>query len=176
MTPPHLRTSKLVERIEDLHRLAVTPAYICSEAAKLWLVLAKDINPAQSPTPYHVGRACDITIGEVDVQLKPETVTYDREEGKTKRIRGATGYIVYKILTPRITPTIDKLLALTTKLGIGKKQKHRIRRNRSKTKTTKGSIETPHKPNIYTLPSDTPFINLYANSIQLKLLFPTREI
>jgi hypothetical protein len=79
MTLPHLRASKLVERIEDLHRLAVTPAYICSEAAKLWLVLAKDINPAQSPTPYHVGRACDITIGEVEVQLKPETVAYDRE-------------------------------------------------------------------------------------------------
>jgi hypothetical protein len=120
MTPPHLRTSKLIERIEDLHRLAITPAYICNEATKLWLALAKDINPAQSPTPYHLGRACDITIGEVDVQLKPETVTYDREEGKTKRIRGVTGHILYKILTPRITPTIDKILALTTKLGIGK--------------------------------------------------------
>jgi hypothetical protein len=120
MTPPHLRTSKLIERIEDLHRLAVTPAYICNEATKLWLALAKDINPAQSPTPYHLGRACDITIGEVDIQLKPETVTYDREGGKTKRIRGVTGHILYKILTPRITPTIDKILALTTKLGIGR--------------------------------------------------------
>ena len=120
MTPPHLRTSKLIERIEDLHRLAVTPAYICNEATKLWLALAKDINPAQSPTPYHLGRACDITIGEVDIQIKPETVTYDREGGKTKRIRGVTGHILYKILTPRITTTIDKILALTTKLGIGR--------------------------------------------------------
>jgi len=120
MTPPHLRPSKLVERIEDLHRLAVTPAYICSAATTLWLALAKDINPAQSPTPYHVGRACDITIGEVDVQIKPETVTYDREEGRTKRVREVTGYIVYKILTPRITQTLDKILALATRLGIGR--------------------------------------------------------
>jgi hypothetical protein len=120
MTPPHLRPSKLVRRLEDLYRLTITPAYICSAATTLWLALVKDINPAQSPTPYHVGRACDITIGEVDVQLKPETVTYDREEGRTKRVRGVTGYIVYKILTPRITQTLDKILAPATRLGIGK--------------------------------------------------------
>ena len=120
MTPSHLRPSKLVEKIEDLYRLTITPAYLCSAATTLWLALAKDINPVQSPTPYHVGRACDITIGEVDIQIKPETVTYDREGEKTKRVRGATGYIVYKILTPRITQVIDKLLALTTKLGIGR--------------------------------------------------------
>jgi CRISPR/Cas system endoribonuclease Cas6 (RAMP superfamily) len=37
-----------------------------------------------------------------------------------KRVGGVTGYIVYKMLTPRITQVIDKILALTTKLGIGR--------------------------------------------------------
>ena len=120
MTPPNLRVSKLVRSLEDLYRLTITPAYICSDAARLWLALVKDVNPAQSPTPYYVGRACDITIGEVDAQLKPETVIYGEEDEKIRKIRGVTGYITLKILTPRITQTVDKLLALTTKLGLGK--------------------------------------------------------
>jgi hypothetical protein len=152
MTPPHLRASKLVERIEDLHRLAVTPAYLCSAATTLWLALAKDINPAQSPTPYHLGRACDITIGEVDVQLKPETVTYDREGEDEEGKRSNRTHTIQNTNTKN-NPNNRQNTSTSNKTRNRKKQKHRIRRNRGETKTTKGSLKTPHEPKlIYVTP------------------------
>jgi len=119
MTPPNLKASKLVRSLENLYKLTVTQAYICSEATRLRLALVKDVNPAQSPTPYYVVRVATQQWG-VDAQLKLETIIYGEEDGKIRKIRGVTGYITLKILTPRATRTVDKLLALTTKLGLGK--------------------------------------------------------
>ena len=142
MTPPALKGSKLVKNIEKLYRLTITPAYICSEAARLWLALVKDVNPAQSPTPYYLGRICDITIGEVDVQLKPTTTIYGKDEkGNTLKVRGITGHIVYKILTPRLILTVDKLLALTTKLGLGKSRSIGFGEVETKSQGTQGKLK-----------------------------------
>jgi hypothetical protein len=119
MTPPNLKASKLVRSLENLYKLTVTQAYICSEATRLRLALVKDVNPAQSPTPYYVVRVATQQWG-VDAQLKLETIIYGEEDGKIRKIRGVAGYITLKTLTPRTTRTVDKLLALTTKLGLGK--------------------------------------------------------
>ena len=138
MTPPNLKASKLVRSLENLYKLTVTQAYICSEATRLRLALVKDVNPAQSPTPYYVVRVATQQWG-VDAQLKPETVIYGEEDEKIRRIRGVTGYITLKTLTPRITRTADKLLA--TKLGLGKSRSIGFGEVEIKSQGTQGKLK-----------------------------------
>jgi len=77
----------------------------------------------------------------VDAQLKLETIIYGGEDGKIRRIRGVVGYITLKTLTPRITQTVDKLLALTTKLGLGKSRSIGFGEVETKPQGTQGKLK-----------------------------------
>ena len=138
MTPPNLKASKLVRSLENLYKLTVTQAYICSEATRLQLALKRH-KPSTKPNTILRSESRDITIGEVDAQLKPETVIYGGEDEKIRRIRGVTGYITLKTLTPRITRTADKLLA--TKLGLGKSRSIGFGEVEIKSQGTQGKLK-----------------------------------
>jgi hypothetical protein len=121
MTPPPLTSSKLVSSIKPGYRLLPTPSYIMAAACREWLGLVKGERVEGHIAPYVVGRLADIAFYEVDINIRPTTTVYGRDErDRLQLVRGVTGYIAYTITTRRLEKTANKLLALATRIGLGK--------------------------------------------------------
>ncbi len=121
MTPLSLRSNKLIRKTPNEYRLLPTPAYVASSAMRGWLGVVKGVNPDEYHAPYGIGRLADIFMPEMDYRLKPVTVVYGRDQyDRLRKIRGVMGYVVYTVRSKRLAATLDKLLALATRLGLGK--------------------------------------------------------
>jgi hypothetical protein len=121
MTPPPLSSSKLVSTIKPGYRLLPTPSYIMAAACREWLGLVKGERVEGHIAPYILGRLADITFYEVDLNIKPTTIIYGRDEtDKLQLVKGVTGYIAYTLTTKKLEKITNKLLALATRIGLGK--------------------------------------------------------
>lgn len=121
MTPPPLTVSKLISSIKSGYRLLPTPSYILSAACREWIGVVRGERVREHIAPYVLGRLADIAIYELDVNIKPVTVIYGRDDkGKLRLVRGPVGYIIYKLESKRLEKIVDKLLAFTTRIGLGK--------------------------------------------------------
>ena len=121
MTPPPLSTSKLVKSIKPGYRLLPTPSYIMSAACGEWLGLIRGVRVKDNIAPYVVGRLSDVAFYEVDLNIEPKTVVYGRDEkGNLRLVRGVIGYVAYTLTTPKLEKIANKLLALATRIGLGK--------------------------------------------------------
>ena len=121
MTPPPLTGSKLISSIKSGYRLLPTPSYILSAACREWLGIVKNEKVEGHIAPYVVGRISDIAVHEIDANIKPVTVVYGKnEKGKPRLVRGVIGYIAYKLESKKLEKVVDKLLAFTTRVGLGK--------------------------------------------------------
>ena len=122
MSPPPLIGRRILKS-RQAYRLLPTPAYIAAAATRLWLALVKGVTDlkAEAWIPYAVGRLSDILVAEIDYKIRPVTAIYGKDDnGKLRKPRGATGYIILEILKPRLAPILDKTLALAQHLGLGK--------------------------------------------------------
>ena len=121
MTPPPLRNSKALRRTPNEYRLLPTPGYIAASAMRVWLGIINDVDPDEYHAPYGIGRLADIFMPEIDYKIRPITILYGKDEsGKMRKIRGVIGRVTYILRSRKIALTLDKLLALALKLGIGK--------------------------------------------------------
>ena len=92
-------------------------------------------------------------VAEADYNIRPTTALYGRDEnGRPKKPRGVTGYVIYRILNPRIAPLLDKTLALASRLGLGRSRSIGFGEIQVKpTKTSPGQLtqeqhEQPNQP------------------------------
>ncbi|MCE4619153.1 MAG: CRISPR system precrRNA processing endoribonuclease RAMP protein Cas6 [Desulfurococcales archaeon] len=121
MTPPFPKIKTILDKTPNEYRLLPTPAYIAASAMRLWLAIVKGVDPDEYFTPYAIGRLADVLLPEINYRLKPVTVIYGRDEaGRLRKIRGVEGYVVYKINSRKLALTLDKLLGLASRLGLGK--------------------------------------------------------
>ena len=121
MTPPPLTGSRLITSIKGGYKLLPTPSYILSAACREWIGVVKGERVTEHIAPYVVGRLADIAIHEVDINIKPVTAVYGRDDkGNLRLVRGVVGYIAYKLESRRLEKTVDKLLAFATRIGLGK--------------------------------------------------------
>ncbi len=121
MTPPPLRANPIIRKTPNEYRLLPTPGYVAASAMRVWLGVVHGVNPDDYHAPYGVGRLADIFMPEVDYRLRPVTVVYGRDSlGRLKKIRGVVGYASYALRSRKIAVTLDKLLALATRIGLGK--------------------------------------------------------
>jgi len=121
MTPPPLSTSKLVASLKGGYRLLPTPSYLLAAACREWIGVVRGERVEEHIAPYVMGRLADITIYELDANTKPVTTVYGRDEkGNLRLARGPVGYVIYKLETKKLVKAVDKLLALATRIGLGK--------------------------------------------------------
>jgi len=121
MTPPPLSTSKLAASLKGGYRLLPTPSYVLAAACREWIGVVRGERVEGHIAPYVIGRLADITIYELDANTKPVTTVYGRDEkGNLRLARGPIGYVIYKLETKKLAKAVDKLLALATRIGLGK--------------------------------------------------------
>jgi len=121
MTPPFPKIKTILEKVPNEYRLLPTPAYIAASAMRLWLAIVKGVDPDEYFTPYAIGRLADVLLPEINYKLRPVTVIYGRDEaGRLRKIRGVEGYVTYKINSRKLAITLDRLLGLASRLGLGK--------------------------------------------------------
>ena len=121
MTLPSLRGNPIVRKTPNEYRLLPTPAYVAASAMRVWLGVVHGVNPDDYHAPYGVGRLADIFMPEVDYKLRPITVVYGRDNaGRLRKVRGVVGYASYTLRSRKIAVTLDKLLALAERIGLGK--------------------------------------------------------
>jgi len=121
MTPPPLSTSKLVASLKGGYRLLPTPSYVLAAACREWIGVVRGERVEEHIAPYVIGRLADITIYELDANTKPVTTVYGRDEkGNLRLARGPVGYVIYKLEAKKLAKAVDKLLALATRIGLGK--------------------------------------------------------
>ncbi len=124
MVPPPLKVRATT--LPSRHKLIPQPSFIFSYLLRLWNSLA----PPHAKIPdegagdwdaYSLGRLADATLVEVDYMLRPETVVIGRDsEGRLRKVRGFTGWVIYECLSRKLLPTYAKLLKLAEYLGIGR--------------------------------------------------------
>lgn len=124
MVPPPLKVRATT--LPSRHKLIPQPSFIFSYLLKLWNSLA----PPHARIPdegagdwdaYSLGRLADATLVEVDYRLRPETVVLGRdEEGRLRRVRGFTGWVIYECLSKKLLSIYAKLLKLAEYLGVGR--------------------------------------------------------
>ncbi len=122
MAPPSLGGRRIIKKTPERHKLFPSSSYIMASAARLWVALALGDDPRGSWIPYKIGRLADIMIVEVDHSVKPVTAVYGKTSDKEKLrlVRGITGWAVYEILNPRIKVFVDRMLALASRMGLGR--------------------------------------------------------
>ncbi|OWJ54488.1 CRISPR system precrRNA processing endoribonuclease RAMP protein Cas6 [Pyrodictium delaneyi] len=113
-------------RIPRLHRLLPSPGLVAAYAFRLWnralgpryAVYWRD---AWNHDAAMVARAAEVYMAEIDYQLHPETVVIGRgASGRLRLARGWRGWITYRVAGPRLARLLDRLLALTNTLGLGR--------------------------------------------------------
>lgn len=120
MCPP-----TLADKVRPMHRLIPQPSLIFSHLLRMWNTFAPPdlrIGKQSEWAPYLLGRQADITLVEVDYNVKPETVVVGRDsEGKLRKVRGFMGWIMYRSIAPRrLHETYSRLLALAQLVGVGR--------------------------------------------------------
>ncbi len=123
MMPP---TFKARRRVGNMYKLLPSASYIFAYLSKLWntnvdprLALPKP-GSDELWAPYKVGRVADLILAEVNFDLKPITIPYDKRNGDFRKIRGVIGWIHYKVLHSKPMTVLSKLLALAEYMGLGK--------------------------------------------------------
>ncbi len=123
MTPPSIRNTrvgKVIKKSKQAYRLFPTPGYILSQAMRQWLSIVHGIDPNNSWYPYSIGRLGDLLMVEVDYNVNPVTALYGRSSKGLILVRGFRGYTIYTILNRIITGAVDRLLAFSSIIGLGK--------------------------------------------------------
>jgi len=121
MTPPPLSTTKFAESLKGGYKLLPTPSYLLAAACREWIGVVRGEQVEGHPAPYVVGRLADIAIHELDANIKPVTAVYGRDrKGNLRLARGPVGHVVYKLEAKKLAKAVDKLLALATRIGLGK--------------------------------------------------------
>jgi len=153
MMPPPLRDKS--KSLPEMNKLIPQPSHIFSYLLKLWNALAPPNHriPNESPniwTAYKLGRLADVTLVEINYNIRPETVIIGRNtNGKLREARGFKGWVIYKSIAPKkLHETYAKLLALGEKLGIGRSRgiglgqikTENIEENPGKTRETQQNI------------------------------------
>ena len=113
-------------RIPKLHRLLPTPGLLAAYALRLWnRALGPDYTiywrDAWNYDAAMIARAAEIYMGELDYHVRPETVIIGKDRaGRLRLVRAWKGWITYRVASLRLTRLLDKLLALTSTLGLGR--------------------------------------------------------
>jgi len=124
MVPPPLRVKS--KRLPERHRLLPQPSFIFSYLLRFWNSIAEPSERIPGPAAgdweaYKLGRLADVTLVEVDYDLRPVTVVVGRDSrGRLRRVRGFTGWVIYECLSRKLLPIYSKLLGLANYLGIGR--------------------------------------------------------
>ncbi|BES81697.1 CRISPR system precrRNA processing endoribonuclease RAMP protein Cas6 [Pyrodictium abyssi] len=113
-------------RVPRLHRLLPAPGLVAAYALRLWnralgpghAVYWRD---AWNHDAALVARAAEVYMAELDYRVHPETVIIGRgATGRLRLARGWRGWITYRVAGPRLARLLDRLLALTNTLGLGR--------------------------------------------------------
>ncbi len=124
MIPPPLKTRS--RALPERHRLIPQPSFMFSYLLKFWNAIAKPEERIPSAAAsnweaYKLGRLADVTLVEVDYNIRPETVVVGRDSsGKLRRARGFVGWVIYEVLAKKLRDVYAKLLTLANYLGIGR--------------------------------------------------------
>ncbi|MGB9622416.1 MAG: CRISPR system precrRNA processing endoribonuclease RAMP protein Cas6 [Infirmifilum sp.] len=75
-----------------------------------------------APTPFQVYKWAYRALAELDYRVRPETILYTVNEGRSVTERGFTGYVMYELLDTDspLAQEFKKLLAFALRFGIGK--------------------------------------------------------
>jgi len=120
MCPP-----TLADKVKPMHKLIPQASLIFSHLLRTWNTFAPPelkIGKQSEWAPYLLGRQADITLVEIDYNIKPETVVIGRDsQGKLREVRGFRGWVIYRSTAPRKLHEIySKLLALAQLVGVGR--------------------------------------------------------
>jgi CRISPR-associated endoribonuclease Cas6 len=121
MAPYSLRQLSVIRRAPNNYRLLPTPGYIAASLLKTWMGLVLEREVDTSLEPYALGRITDPLASEMNVRIRPITVSIGKtSRGTPRKVRGVTGDITLVVYSRRLALTLDKLLALASRLGTGK--------------------------------------------------------
>jgi len=116
--PPWL--AERASGVPSAYRLVPTPGLVGAACLKGLLELLGRVGRSDQSLHYYLMRLLDTTVVELDYNLKPVTVLYDRGEGGERLCRGFVGRAVYRPLKRRVGEALYVLLKTCEATGVGK--------------------------------------------------------
>ena len=118
ITPKILYRKPPAKKTRDYYRLLPTPGLIAAYTHRLW---SNTVQAIEKPTPHQLAAKAEKTVTEIDYNLTPTTIIIGRDRNKNlRKTRGWTGWIIYRIPSRKLAQILDTLIALSTRLGLGR--------------------------------------------------------